>query len=260
MHSLITLLTDFGHTDVYVGVMKGVIAQINPALSVVDLTHEIPPQNLALASFQLGNAYSYFPRNTVHVVVVDPGVGSQRRAITYQTDAGIFVAPDNGILTHVLSQTDPLAAVELTQSQYWRTDAPSTTFHGRDVFAPVAAHLATGVPLSELGSALDPQQLIRLEQSPLFHSEQGIVGVIQAIDQFGNLITNIPALDVPPDWTVEIGTHIVPRGITYSSVPQGEAVSLIGSHGWLELAVNGGSAQAQFQVQVGGQAVQLITK
>jgi S-adenosylmethionine hydrolase len=144
-NKLITLLSDFGLSDVYVGVMKGVIAQINPALTVVDLTHQIPPQNIAAGRFSLMNAYPYFPGGTVHIAVVDPGVGSRRRGVAIQLDAGFLVGPDNGLFSGVLSENPVVAAVELTNPQYWRTLSPSTTFHGRDIFAAVGAHLASGI-------------------------------------------------------------------------------------------------------------------
>ncbi len=247
---LITLITDFGLTDVYVGIMKGVIAQINPEISVIDLTHTIPPQNLALASFQLGNAFPYFPDNTVHVVVVDPGVGSQRRAIACQTEAGVFVGPDNGVLSSALNQAKTVTVVELNQPQFWRTVTPSNTFHGRDIFAPVAASLATGYPLMAMGTALDPQQLVRMSPVPPQKSDQWLMGAVQAIDYFGNLITNIPAAALPPSWTVKLGEHLIPSGTTYGNVQAGKAVSFIGSHGWLEVAINGGNAQALLNCKV----------
>ncbi len=156
---LVTLLTDFGLSDVYVGVMKGVITQINPRLRVVDLTHQIPPQNITAARFSLMNAYPYFPKGTVHVAVVDPGVGSHRRAIAIQLDSGFLVGPDNGLFSGVLSQTKVIAVVELTNPEYWQTSAPSQTFHGRDIFAPVGAHLASGVPLKQLGETIDPHHV-----------------------------------------------------------------------------------------------------
>jgi S-adenosyl-L-methionine hydrolase (adenosine-forming) len=243
---LITLLTDFGLTDVYVGVMKGVIAQVNAALTVIDLTHAIAPQDIALARFHLGTAYPYFPANTVHVIVVDPGVGSQRRAIACQTEFGIFVAPDNGVLTDVLEQAQSVQVVELTRSQYWRTSHPSSTFHGRDIFAPVAAHLASGTPLTAVGGQVDAEQLVHL-RSPWRVRGDRLEGTIQAIDHFGNLITTISASIVPETWTVMIGDYPVPSGETYTSVLPGHVVSLIGSHGWLEIAVNGGSARDWLQ-------------
>ncbi|MHC5725640.1 MAG: SAM-dependent chlorinase/fluorinase, partial [Nostoc sp.] len=141
---LVTLLSDFGDRDVYVGIMKGIIAQINRRLTVVDLTHQIPPQDIAAARFCLMNAYPYFPVGTVHVAVVDPGVGSKRRAIAVEFAQGFLVGPDNGIFSGVLSQSPAIAAVELTNLNYRRTPQPSKTFHGRDIFAPIAANLASG--------------------------------------------------------------------------------------------------------------------
>jgi S-adenosylmethionine hydrolase len=156
-NTIITLLTDFGESDVYVGVMKGVIAQINPGLTVVDLTHQIPPQNIAAARFSLMNAFPYFPKETVHIAVVDPGVGSERRGIALQLDAGFLVGPDNGLFTGVLNQNPVIVAVELTNPQYWRTPTPSNTFHGRDIFAAAGAHLASGIAIEQWEKSLTPK-------------------------------------------------------------------------------------------------------
>ncbi len=257
---IITLLSDFGLSDVYVGVMKGVIAQINPALTVVDLTHQIPPQNIAAARFSLMNAYPYFPTGTVHIAVVDPGVGSHRRGIALQLDTGFLVGPDNGLFSGVLNQNPVVEAVELTNPKYWRTPTPSTTFHGRDIFASAGAHLASGVPLEQLGEVIDPETLVQLtipEQTP---TASGVAGCIQYIDHFGNLITNIPAADVQgKTWSVAVGDsptetlreRIIPGSQTYSNQPVGEVVALVGSHGWVEIAVNGGSAQSELQMDWG---------
>jgi hypothetical protein len=193
---ILTLTSDFGLSDVYVGVMKGAIAQINPHLTVIDLTHDISPQNIAAAEFCLLDAYRYFPDGTVHVAVVDPGVGSNRRAIAIEFRHGFLVGPDNGIFSGVLSQSRAIAAVELTQTQYWRTPKPSNTFHGRDIFAPVGAHLASGVPLAELGRTIDLATLVQLDLPQLTHTSTGILGGIQYIDRFGNLVTNIPGSNV----------------------------------------------------------------
>src|SRR4028119_646018 len=179
---IITLLSDFGLSDVYVAVMKGVIAQINPGLTVVDLTHQIPPQNIAAARFSLMNAYSYFPPGTVHIAVVDPGVGSNRRSVAVEFDSGFLVAPDNGLLSGVLSQSAVKTAVELTNPKYWRTGTPSTTFHGRDIFAPVGAHLASGVPLEELGKVIDPKTLVQLPIGECTQTDQGVTGYVQYVD------------------------------------------------------------------------------
>ena len=257
---LITLLSDFGLKDVYVGVMKGVIAQINPALTVVDLTHQIPPQNIAAARFNLMNAYSYFPVGTVHVAVVDPGVGSQRRGIVVQIDEGFLVGPDNGLFSGVLNQTRALAAVELTNPEYWRIPTPSTTFHGRDIFAAVGAHLASGVAIARLGVSIEPKTLVQLTIGDRTPTSSGLVGCVQYIDYFGNLITNIPAAEVQgKTWSVVLrdsATQMlrdrrIESSQTYTSRPLGELVALIGSHGWVEIAVNSGSAQQALQIEMG---------
>jgi S-adenosylmethionine hydrolase len=146
MAGIITLLTDFGLQDPYGGVMKGAIATLAPTATVIDLTHQIPPQDVAAARFALMSAFPYFPSGTVHTVVVDPGVGTARRAIAIATEASYLVGPDNGVFSGVLTQTTVRAAVALTNPRYWRTPDPSQTFHGRDIFAPVAAHLALGCP------------------------------------------------------------------------------------------------------------------
>lgn len=275
---IITLLSDFGLSDVYVGVMKGVIAQINLALTVVDLTHQIPPQNIAAARFSLMNAYSYFPSGTVHIAVVDPGVGSHRRAIALQLDTGFLVGPDNGLFSGVFNQTGVVAAVELTNPKYWRTPIPSTTFHGRDIFATAGAHLATGVSLEQLGEVIDPKTLVQLAIPEWTRTATGIAGCIQYIDHFGNLITNIPAAEVQgKTWSVVVGdspretlhdrvgeaarsadriilgnqTYSYSQENSYASRELGEVVILIGSHGWVEIAINGGSAQSQLQLDLG---------
>ena len=250
---MLTLLTDFGSHDVYVGVMKGVIASINPGVTIVDLTHEIPPQNVAAARFCLMNAYPYFPEGTVHVAVVDPGVGSARRAIALQLPHAILVGPDNGLFSGVLSPENPiLAAVELSNSDYWRTPDPSTTFHGRDIFAPVGAYLTQGVPLEELGPRIDPQTLVTLDLPQCQWQNQEIAGCIQYIDRFGNLITNIPGTSVmgKPE-SVEVGDRMIPGGNTYSDAPRGGAVALVGSHGWVEIAINGGNGAETLHLAVG---------
>jgi S-adenosyl-L-methionine hydrolase (adenosine-forming) len=251
-HRLLTLLTDFGSQDVYVAVMKGVIAQINPTLTIIDLTHEIPAQNIAAARFNLMSAYPYFPDGTVHIAVVDPGVGTQRRAIAVQLADGFLVAPDNGLLSGVLSQHSVVAAVELTNVNYWRNFEPSATFHGRDIFASVGAHLATGVALEQMGKAIAPESLTPLTLLPCIPTAEGFLGCIQHIDRFGNLITNIPAQTVQhQNWTAIVGQKSIPSCQTYADGAIGELLALMGSHDWLEIAVNQGSAQAQLQLTWG---------
>ncbi|NEP51214.1 MAG: SAM-dependent chlorinase/fluorinase, partial [Moorea sp. SIO3C2] len=244
--------SDFGLQDVYVGVMKGVIAQVNPTLTIVDLTHQIPAQNLTAARFNLINAYPYFPAGTVHVAVVDPGVGSQRRAVAIQLSQGFLVGPDNGLFSGVLEQYPVMAAVELSNSAYWRTINPSTTFHGRDIFASVGAHLASGLAIESLGEVIEPKTLVRLDIPTKTLTDDGIIGSIQYVDHFGNLITNIPGAEVDGKiWSVKISDRIIPHTQTYSNCPLGEYVALIGSHGWVEIAVNGGSAKSQLEMDWG---------
>lgn len=269
---ILTLLTDFGLQDPYVGMMKGAIAQINPQLTVIDLTHQILPQDVASARFALMSAYPYFPAETVHVAVVDPGVGSSRRAIALAigTDAtqatGFLVGPDNGLFSGVLQQRTVLAAVELTNPKYWRDAQPSSTFHGRDIFAPVAAHLASGVPLTELGTAIASNTLRQLDtptrtyKQDLSQPATTITGYIQAIDHFGNLITNIPSSDVfGKEWLAVVNGIVLCGKQTYSDRQAGELLALIGSHGWVEIAVNQGSAQATLKLTIGN-SVQVLVK
>ncbi len=259
-NTIITLLTDFGESDVYVGVMKGVIAQINPGLTVVDLTHQIPPQNIAAARFSLMNAFPYFPKETVHIAVVDPGVGSERRGIALQLDAGFLVGPDNGLFTGVLNQNPVIVAVELTNPQYWRTPTPSNTFHGRDIFAAAGAHLASGIAIEQLGEVIDPETLVQLMIPEPTPTDTGIEGCIQYIDHFGNLITNIPAADVRgKTWSVTVGDRIIQGGQTYSDRQLGDFVALTSSEGWVEIAVNGGNAQSQLQLHWGASVQILLT-
>ncbi|MEH2044291.1 SAM hydrolase/SAM-dependent halogenase family protein [Nostoc sp.] len=248
---LVTLLSDFGDRDVYVGIMKGVIAQINPRLTVVDLTHQIPPQDIAAARFSLMNAYAHFPVGTVHLAVVDPGVGSKRRAIAVEFAQGFLVGPDNGIFSGVLSQSPAIAAVELTNLNYWRTPQPSKTFHGRDIFAPVAANLASGVPFKQLGQQIDPASLVNLDIGNCKQTITGVVGCIQYIDHFGNLVSNIPASYVQgKSWYVQVAELSVPGCETYSDVKVGEIIALVGSHGWVEIAINCGYAHSQLQINL----------
>ncbi|HIK07620.1 MAG TPA: S-adenosyl-l-methionine hydroxide adenosyltransferase family protein [Trichormus sp. M33_DOE_039] len=250
-HPLVTLLSDFSDRDVYVAVMKGVIAQVNPKLQIVDLTHQIPTQDIAAARFCLINACPYFPQGTVHLAVVDPGVGSQRKAIAVKFSGGFLVGPDNGTFSGVLSEFPAIAAVELTNRQYWRTSEPSKTFHGRDIFAPVAAHLASGVALQQLGQEIDPDNLVKLNVKKCHQTETGVGGCIQYIDHFGNLVSNIPETYVQAKkWCVQISGMIIPGCETYSDAAFGEAIALVGSHGWVEIAINRGNAHLQMQINI----------
>ncbi|MEM9003416.1 MAG: SAM-dependent chlorinase/fluorinase [Cyanobacteria bacterium P01_F01_bin.86] len=252
MTAVITLLTDFGYQDGYVGIMKGVIASICPTAPILDLTHGIPPHNIAAARFTLLNSYAYFPPGTIHTVVVDPGVGTDRRAIAVKTSVGYLIGPDNGVFSGVIDQVGAIAAVLLTHLRYWRTANPSATFHGRDIFAPVAAHLAAGIPFSDLGPQVALESLVTLGIPETQITDTSAIGHVQHIDQFGNIITTIPAKVVPQkDWQLAIEAVNISWGTAYGDVAIGQAVVLVGSHGWVEIAVNNGSAQQRFHLAVG---------
>jgi len=230
----------------------------------IDLTHQIPPQNILAARFALMTAVPYFPVGTVHLSVVDPGVGSQRRAIAIAVGTverqpfGFLVGPDNGLFSGVLQIYPALAVVELDNPAFWRCSEPSATFHGRDIFAPVAAHLASGVTLLELGTAIAPDCLVQAGLPELRWNGNLIVGSVQVVDHFGNLVTNIPGRSVAEKgWHCQVGDRAIARGYTYSDVALGELVAIVGSHGWVEIAVNGGNAQEQLHLDWGG-TVELI--
>lgn len=241
--TVISLLTDFGTRDGYVGIMRGVILRLNPAATVLDLCHNVLPQDVAGAAFILSTAYPYFAPDTIHVVVVDPGVGSKRRAIALRTERGTFVAPDNGVLSYVLAFEACLAMVALSNPEYWLTPV-SRTFHGRDVFAPVAAHISLGVPLYDLGAPVDDPVQLPIPQ-PRLSSDGCIIGQVVHVDHFGNLITNVPHEMLPEGTRVGIG--IAGRSIAgpeeaYAAAADGELLALIGSSGNLEVALRNGSA------------------
>lgn len=248
----IAVLTDFGLQDGYVGMMKGVMTSINPYSPIIDISHQILPQNLWAGRFCLMNAYPYFPEDTVFLAVVDPGVGTQRRGVAIKCSQGYLVGPDNGLFSGILSQDSAIAAVSLTNKNYWRVDDVSFTFHGRDIFAPVAAYLASGVPLEALGEYIAIDSLVQLSLDSPERIENKIEGCIQYIDQFGNLITNIPSPQVKDEkWSIIINNQSIKFGVTYGEVATGKMISLIGSHGWVEIAVNGGNAQEKLKVQWG---------
>lgn len=259
--ALITLTTDFGLADSYVGVMKGVIAAVaaghgSGPLQFIDVTHGIAPQDVAAGRFHLGQAVPYFPMGTVHLAVVDPGVGGERRAIAIEFERGFLVGPDNGLFSAVLEQFPAQAAVELNRPEFWRMAEPSRTFHGRDIFAPVAAHLAYGVPLGELGDRIDLADVVRWPIPAVVAEANGWRGSVQHVDHFGNVITTLEAGAVEGlGWGVEVGGRRLSAAGSYGEGEPGELIALVGSHGWVEVAVNGGSAAEQLQVSVGDEAV-----
>lgn len=259
MSATIALLTDFGIEDTYVGVMKGVIRGIAPNAAIVDLTHHVPPQDVRAGAFHLLVSYRYFPADTVFCVVVDPGVGTARRPIAaaLRTPNGTrytFVLPDNGLLTPLLDENHLEQVLVLDNPRYHLPNV-SHTFHGRDIFAPVAAHLAAGVPLADVGTPLASDAMVRLEwPHPEPHAGGWVATIIHA-DHFGNLITNLRAEDLQPDmqkWLVVAGPVQI-QGIsrTFGDVPPGMPVAYIGSSGFLELAVRQGNARRQWGVGPG---------
>jgi S-adenosylmethionine hydrolase len=249
---IITLLTDFGLRDVYAGILKGVIIGIAPSVAIVDLTHEIPPQDVRAASFCLAMAYPFFPKGTIHLAVVDPGVGTQRRAVAVAMDDSVLVGPDNGIFSGVFQKGGVQRAVALTRAEFWLTENPGCTFHGRDIFAPAAAYLASGVPLARLGEAVDPATLVRLDPAGWSEDGDGFSGCIQYVDTFGNLVTDIPGRLVEgKQWKIQAAGQEIPGGKTYGGVSPGALLGLVGSHGFVEIAENGGSARISLAMKLG---------
>ena len=263
---IITLTTDFGLADPYVAAMKGVILSLNPSVTIVDITHEVRPQQVSQAAFLLAQALPYFPPGTIHVVVVDPGVGTPRRALALATPGMVLVGPDNGVLSAALPEEarrragpgpgagevelpEGYRAVVLTRPRYMR-EPVSVTFHGRDIFAPAAAHLSLGVALEALGPAVREVQAL-----PPFRARRlpdgALEGRVLHVDRFGNLVTDVRAEDLPAG-RVEVsigGQRIEGLARTYDEGP--ELKALIGSSGYLEVAHRGGSAAYGLGVDVG---------
>ncbi len=257
---VITLLTDFGFRDAYAGIMKGVIAGISPSAKVIDISHEIPPQDIRAASFCLMTAYPYFPQGTIHVAVVDPGVGTKRMAVAIALEEAFLVGPDNGVFTGILERKEVRSVVELTCTEFWLSKHPGSTFHGRDIFAPVAAHLAAGISLFKLGPTIDPAALVRFELPAWTETADGFSGLIQYTDSFGNLVTNIPGCLVEGKiWDVKAGSQEIPGGKTYGDVPPGIPLALVGSHGFVEIGVNSGNARIHLSMNV-DDPVQVLLK
>ena len=272
---LITLTTDFGTEDAYVGVMKGVILGLNPEANIVDITHHVPPQSVEEGAFIIGSSHRYFPKGTVHAVVVDPGVGTSRNAVLLATPSAVFLAPDNGVLSYVLQEgfhqkpgasedlrAAPLPtegeaidlppnylAYRLTNSEFW-IHPVSSTFHGRDIFAPVAAHISLGVPPDRLGQRV--QRLAWLPQQQPRWDGATLVGHVIHVDRFGNLITNIRAGLLPSERSVEVeiqGRRI--SGLSDSYEAGERVLAIVGSHGNLEISVRNGSAARELKAAVG---------
>ena len=270
---IITLLTDFGEKDAFVGIMKGVILNIAPQTKLVDLSHLIPPQDVKQAAFILLTAASFYPEGTIHLIVVDPGVGSTRRPIAVKTSQATFVAPDNGVLSYVLAGGG-YEAVELANPRYHLPEV-SNTFHGRDIFSPAAAHLAQGVSLEKFGSRLP--EIVTLKMPRLMVRKNQIEAEVLNVDHFGNIRTSIRILKWDKDATLSLRPifgaksedvqvrQFSPTGVqidigqlrvdgiskTFSDVQPGELVAFVGSDGGLEIAINLGNAAREFNIKTG---------
>jgi hypothetical protein len=251
---MITLISDFGLKDPYVAEMKGVILTINPKAIIIDIAHEVEKFNIRMGAFILASAAHYFPQGTVHLAVVDPEVGTQRRAILIQTKESFFVGPDNGILVLAAHSQGIKHVYQLVNPTFMLTKI-SNTFHGRDIFAPVAAYLDIGASPEDFGPELTG--CVKPEFSNIEHLGDSIIGEVLYIDDFGNIITNITQLELKkmghqttiiqfPETSLK-----VPFGKTYAQTQKKEPILLIGSHGFLEIALNQANAAEKFQVKAG---------
>jgi S-adenosyl-L-methionine hydrolase (adenosine-forming) len=262
-HRIITLLTDFGTEDYFVGAMKGVILTRSPETVIVDITHAVPPQDVRAGAFMLSAVYRSFPSRSIHLAVVDPGVGSDRRPIVVEAANHLFVGPDNGLFSMVLDGVPGATVRHITNSDYFVSE-PSSTFHGRDIFAPVAAALARGVEPGELGSIIEDPVRIKFAECESL-SDGTMVGRVIHIDHFGNCLTNFPGeqlktLLAARPFRLRVKEHQIDKILkTYSeaAAPTGEAFAIIGSAGYLEISVRCSSAARQLKIAV-GDPVQLV--
>jgi len=256
---LITLLTDFGDQDSFVASMKGVILTINPQVSFVDLSHQVPPHSVEEAAYLLKSCYQYFPEGTVHLAVVDPGVGSARRPLLVKTARYYFLGPDNGLFSHILKDEDEVEVREIENQQY-RLESVGHTFNGRDLFAPSAAWLAKGAPPSSFGRVIhDPVTLSVVEP---YRQGNRLVGRIEHVDRFGNLISNLTPQHIldfqssagQQELILHIGGHTLEGLVgSYSEGLSDRPAALINSHGRVEVFVNSKSAAQHLRVGVGGE-------
>jgi len=255
--SIVTLTTDFGSKDPFVGIMKGVILNINPIANIVDMTHNIKPQNIAEAAFALEMGSLYFPHKTVHVVVIDPGVGSARRPLLVAADYHYFIGPDNGVFSNIYSISENFTVIHITAEHYF-LPRRSSTFHGRDIFAPAAAWLSKGIRIERFGEAVTDYVRLPLP-APVFVQETMIGGEVIYIDRFGNLTTNIHArkIDELTDAKTDGRLNVIVKGQEaplknfYSEAEDNRLCSLINSFSYLELFVNKGSAASDFGLKIG---------
>ncbi|MCK4390143.1 MAG: SAM-dependent chlorinase/fluorinase [Desulfobacterales bacterium] len=257
---VITLLTDFGLHDEYVGVMKGVILSINPRVHLVDITHNITRHDVTQAALTANSSFRYFPKGSIHLIVVDPGVGGKRKPICLKQEGHFFVAPDNGVLTMVLHNGKVEKICAITNPKYFLKPV-SDTFHGRDIFAPAAAHLSKGVDMLSLGQEIAQKDVTRLEVPVASVSARGeLTGAVISIDRFGNLITNISEATLerfrenarPEGVVIRLGRSTI-QGVSksYDSVKIGSPVAVVGSRKLLEISLNQGDARRYFKARIG---------
>ena len=262
MSKIITLTTDFGTQDHYVSVMKAVMIGIAPDIRFIDVSHHIPAQDIMAGAWVIRNASFMFPKNSVHLVVVDPGVGTDRHPIALQINDQYFVGPDNGIFS-LLCNEFKFKAYKLNKEKFWRKQR-SKTFHGRDIFAPVAAHLANGVPLKEVGCLI--KDLVNYHWALPIGDKDGLQGWVIHIDHFGNLITNISGSLLKKTVgrrkiRVYVGNAIIDHIVnTFGDVGSGEAAAFIGSSGMLEIGINKGNAAEMLGVDKGAQISLVLQK
>ena len=258
---IITLTTDFGYKDPFAGIMKGVIAGINPQAQIIDLTHGVPPQDVMAGALVLRHSAGYFPHGTIHVAVIDPGVGSARRPLLIKAGGQYFIGPDNGVLSLTAANKQPDAVIELSNPKY-HLQPTSATFHGRDIFAPAAAHLSLGIGPATFGDQSD--DYVRLRWPQPMKNAQGIEGEIVYIDGFGNLFTNIEEQDLralPEEgWSASVRDMTI-RGLAtnYAAGEKNHCIALINSWGLLEIAIYQDSAQRRVQAKIGDR-VRISTK
>jgi len=249
---MITLTSDFGLRDSYVAQMKGTILLINPKATIVDITHEVEKFNIRMGAFMLSSAAPFFPKYTVHLAVIDPGVGTERRAIVIQTKQAFFVGPDNGVLMLAAKNQGIEHIYQLANSNF-RLPKVFNTFHGRDIFAPAAAYLDSGIAPSEFG--LEITEVVEPQFVSVNSKYDLLTGEILHIDSFGNLITNITLQEASFANTVNVKLLnqklTLPFCKTFGQAQPGQAIALMGSHGFLEIAVNQGNASDKFQIKPG---------
>ena len=257
---IVTLVSDFGTKDAYVGTMKGVVLSVNPAAVIIDITHHIEPQNLTQAAYIIPSVYKYFPENTVHIIVIDPGVGGDRAVLAAKINKHIFLAPDNGVLTLLWKDTEVDAIIRVENTRFFLKPV-SQTFHGRDIFAPVGAYLSKGIDIRTFGPTLHKKDVVHLRlNEPYINENHELVGAVVFVDRFGNCVTNIDESrlnklrETEQDNRLEIiigEKRINGLSHSYCDVEPRNPLAVVGSCGYLEIAVNGGNAKNYFNIQAG---------